>query len=59
MKTFLLIWRKEFQNSRQKRLGKCKVCVDLKEKLASEQTPQSAQNSNNSEKIIWLSAEKV
>ena len=43
LETFLLIWRKEFANlkiPRQKRLGKCKVCADLKEKLASEQTPQ-------------------
>lgn len=43
LETFLLIWRKEFPNlkiPRQKRLGKCKVCAELKEKLATEQTPQ-------------------
>lgn len=41
--SFLLIWRTEFPTlkiPRQKRLGKCKVCADLKEKLAAAQTPE-------------------
>ena len=41
--TFLQIWRLEFPRlkiPRQKRLGKCKVCAELKEKLAAAQTPE-------------------
>lgn len=40
--TFLRIWRWEFPNlktPKQKRLGKCKKCAHLKEKLANCQTP--------------------
>ena len=43
LQTFLQIWRQEFPNlkiPRQKRLGKCKICADLKEKLAAAQTPE-------------------
>ena len=41
--TFLRIWRWEFGNlkiPKQKRLGKCKTCAHLKEKLANCQTPE-------------------
>lgn len=43
LQTFLQIWRVEFPNlkiPRQKRLGKCKTCADLKEQLAAAQTPE-------------------
>lgn len=43
LQTFLQIWRLEFPHLKipiQKRLGKCKVCADLKEKLAAAQTPE-------------------